>query len=270
MKETGEVVGVDMTEEQLNVAISNVDWHRNKFGYKNSNTVFLLGNIENLDEIKELRDKNNYFDVVISNCVVNLSPDKKSVLNSLYRLLKDGGEFYFSDVYSNKRVPSHLKKDKVLWGECLSGALYWNDFIRLSKECGFIDPRLVEDSRITVNNKEIEKQIGNLQFYSATYRLFKIPRFDFDCEDYGQAVIYLGTIPLLPNQFILDNHHIFETGKVEKVCGNSYRMLNETRFKPHFQFIGDFSRHFGIFEGCGKNIPFTTIINDKKEKNSCC
>ena len=87
MKETGEVVGVDMTEEQLNVAISNVDWHRDKFGYKNSNTVFLLGNIENLDEIKELRDKNNYFDVVISNCVVNLSPDKKSVLISLYRLL---------------------------------------------------------------------------------------------------------------------------------------------------------------------------------------
>ena len=53
------------------------------------------------------------------------------------------GEMYFSDVYATQRVPDSLRQNEILWGECLSGALYWNDFIRLSKMCGFTDPRLV-------------------------------------------------------------------------------------------------------------------------------
>jgi hypothetical protein len=176
------------------------------------------------------------------------------------------------------------------------------------------------------------------QFYSATYRLFKIAELEPDCEDYGQAVMYLGTMPapavstavnaaaapardassllssplplhssaapahaagegyddldlslggspspgpvsngtasvatangnsssassaakLLP-MFSLDDHHHFPEGRVVSVCGNTFRMLNQTRFRPHFQFIGeDFSRHFGIFDGCGKSMPFAT------------
>jgi arsenite methyltransferase len=63
------------------------------------------------------------FDVIVSNCVVNLSPDKRAVLSEAYRLLKPGGEMYFSDVYSGQRVPAALKKDPVLWGECLSGTV---------------------------------------------------------------------------------------------------------------------------------------------------
>ena len=72
-----------------------------------------------IEEIPILPDAS--FDIIVSNCVVNLSPDKRAVLSEAYRLLKPGGEMYFSDVYSNQRVPSVLKKDPVLWGECLSG-----------------------------------------------------------------------------------------------------------------------------------------------------
>jgi hypothetical protein len=55
---------------------------------------------------------------------------------------------------------------------------------------------------------------------------------------------------------VLDGHHLIERGKVFPVCGNTWRMLEETRFRPHFEFIGDFSTHYGIFPGCGTAIPF--------------
>ena len=67
----------------------------------------------------ELNLKNNYYDIVVSNCVVNLSCNKELVLKNIYNLLKTGGEFYFSDVYSSQRIPEYLRKDQVLWGECL-------------------------------------------------------------------------------------------------------------------------------------------------------
>merc|ERR1712065_103272 len=74
----------------------------------------------------------------------------------------------------------------------MGGALYWNDFINLAKAAGFDDPRLVEDSRITISNKKVEAVVGHLRFFSATYRLFKLPGgvLESDCEDYGQAVRY--------------------------------------------------------------------------------
>jgi SAM-dependent methyltransferase len=203
--------------------------------------------------------------------VINLSPDKEAVLREAYRLLKPGGELYFSDVYSNKRVPVELVNDPVLYGECLSGALYWNDFENLAKKTGFLDPRLVEDDIISIENAAVEARIGHIEFYSATYRLFKIANLEPHCEDYGQAVIYKGGIEHAEHRFILDKHHLIEKGKVFPVCGNTYRMLNETRFKPYFEFIGDWSTHYGIFQGCGTNIPFdAAMLIENSGGGSCC
>ena len=153
----GKVVGVDMTDEQLEVANRHVDFHTKSFGYDESNVKFYKGFIEKLDDLG-LPD--NYFDVIVSNCVINLSPDKDAVLREAYRVLKPGGELYFSDVYSDRRVPQELVDDPVLFGECLSGALYWNDFLTLSRRHGFKDPRLVSDSVITVSNKAIEQRVS--------------------------------------------------------------------------------------------------------------
>ncbi|MCX2783554.1 methyltransferase domain-containing protein [Microbulbifer thermotolerans] len=260
----GEVVGVDMTEEQLAVAQNHREWHARAFGY--DNVRFIKGYIEKLDEL-DLEPGS--FDVIVSNCVVNLSPDKAAVLSGVYRLLKPGGEFYFSDVYSDRRVPDEVRTDAVLYGECLGGALYWNDFLRLAQAAGFIDPRLLEDRRLEITDNNLAHRTGNLQFISATYRLFKLEDLESACEDYGQAVIYRGSIPNCEHRFVLDKHHVIETGRVFPVCGNTWRMLRDTRFSEHFQYIGDFSRHFGVFEGCGSNIPFDIDVS-ATQSGACC
>ena len=261
----GKVIGIDMTDNQLKIANDNLDYHMEKFGYQIPNVEFVKGNIESLQSL----NLNINFDIIISNCVINLCKDKKKVLSDVFTLLKSGGEFYFSDVYSSQRIPDYLSQDPVLWGECLSGALYWNDFLNMAKQCGFIDPRLVKSNKITIKNKELENKLGNIEFYSATYRLFKLPnKLENDCEDYGQAVIYKGTILNNEHYWNLDSHHKIIKNKIFPVCGNTWNMLNCTRFKDHFEFIGNFDNHYGIFDGCGKGIPFKN--NEISINNNCC
>jgi arsenite methyltransferase len=256
--EQGSVIGVDMTEPQLAIAREYRDYHRKLFGYVHSNVRFLHGYIEKLDEL-DLAD--NSVDIIVSNCVINLSPDKPAVMREAWRVLRPGGELYFSDVYADQRVPSALTEDRELYGECLSGALYWNDFIHLAKNNGFADPRLFEDRPLDIGNNTLKEKVGNIRFYSATYRLFKLHDLDPACEDYGQAVIYKGSISYHPHAFVLDKHHSIETGKVFPVCGNTWRMLHDTRFREHFDFIGNFDKHYGIFTGCGINIPFNNATS---------
>lgn len=251
--ESGSVIGVDMTDQQLAVAERHIDYHRDAFGYRQPNVRFVKGYIEKLDELGLAP---NSVDVIVSNCVINLSPDKLAVLEQAHRLLKPGGEMYFSDVYADRRVPDELSNDPVLYGECLAGALYWNDFINLARSAGFADPRLVTDRPLAINNPEVAEKIGPVAFYSATYRLFKLDGLEPACEDYGQAVIYRGTVPHSPHAFVLDAHHVIDAGKVFPVCGNTWRMLSDSRFREHFEFIGDFGTHYGIFPGCGMEVPF--------------
>lgn len=260
---TGSVVGVDMTDEQLAVAEKHHKYHAEVFGF--DNVSFMQGYIERLEDLKL---EPGSFDVIVSNCVVNLSPDKDAVMRGVHRLLKPSGEFFFSDVYADRRVPTAVRNDPELYGECLGGALYWNDFVRLSHQHGFADPRLTTDRPLEITDPVLAARAGNISFYSATYRLFKIEELETACEDYGQAVIYKGTIPEHPHKYALDKHHDMETGRVFPVCGNTWRMLQDTRFAPHFEFIGNFDRHYGIFTGCGTSMPYD--INATGAAVACC
>lgn len=261
--EQGYVLGVDMTEEQLAVAEGHRAYHRELFGF--DNVSFTQGYIESLDELGLASAS---FDVIVSNCVINLSPDKDAVLREVHRLLKPGGEFYFSDVYANRRVPEAVRNDPVLYGECLGGALYWNDFLRLAQRNGFIDPRLVTDRPLLISDPQLAEKTGNIRFYSATYRLFKLAELENACEDYGQAVIYRGTVPHSPHRFVFDKHHDIETGRVFPVCGNTWHMLHDSRFSSHFDFIGDFTHHYGLFDGCGGGLPFNQ--GSTTASSACC
>lgn len=240
--EEGQVIGVDMTPEQLEVAVRYRDWHSEQFGY--DNVEFLHGHIENLAAIG-IAD--NSIDVVVSNCVINLSPEKPRVLAEILRVLKVGGELYFSDVFADRRIPTALRQDPVLLGECLSGALYWEDFRRIMEALGCPDVRVVTHSPISLNDAEVAAKIGMVKFHSATVRAFKLPLED-RCEDYGQVACYLGTLPEHPHAFDLDNHHHFETGRPLRVCGNTADMLIASRYAEHFQVLGNKSKHFGLFD----------------------
>jgi len=267
--QTGEVVGVDMTDEQLATAQAHIDWHRRQFGYERANVRFLKGYIEKLEALGLPPAS---FDVVVSNCVINLSVDKLAVLRGAFDLLKPGGELYFADVYCDRRLPDHVRADPLLYGECLGGALYWNDFVPMAKRAGFLDPRLVTSRPIEVANEPMRRKLGQAKFFSATYRLFKLDGLETACEDYGQAVVYRGGVAEQPEAFELDGHHLIERGKVFPVCGNTWRMLADTRFVPHFDFIGDFGTHYGIFPGCGTSIPFATTVaaSSSKSGSPCC
>lgn len=264
--ETGRVVGVDMTPAQLDVANAHRDYHVAQFGHAASNVEFYHGFIEKLEDLPL---EPGSFDIIVSNCVVNLATDKEAVLRGAHRLLKQGGEMYFSDVYADRRIPPAMADDEVLYGECLSGALYWNDFLTLARRAGFHDPRRVTHRPLTIENPELEQRIAPLKFLSATYRLFKLDALEPACEDYGQAVIYKGTVPHAPHEFVLDDHHVIETGKVFPVCGNTWMMLQDTRLARHFDFIGTFDTHYGIFEGCGGESPFNAV-SDEVAGGGCC
>ncbi len=261
----GFVIGIDMTDEQLDVAKRNLEAQMKRFGYRKPNVAFKKGFIENL---KASGIEDNSIDVVISNCVINLSPDKKAVFSEIFRVLKPGGELYFSDVFTGRRVPEHLKDDPVLMGECLAGAMYIEDFRRLLLELGIRDYRIVSKRKITLDNPEIEEKIGMVDFYSITIRAFKLYELEDRCEDYGQIAIYKGTISGFPHFFELDDHHRFITGKPMLVCGNTAMMLQATRFAEHFEVIGDRSVHYGLFD-CSPAAE-KTLDDSSSSGGACC
>lgn len=241
---SGKVIGLDMTDEQLAVARSTQAWHAEKFGF--ANTTFVQGYIEDLASAG-IADAS--VDLVVSNCVINLSPDKAGVFAEIFRVLKPGGELYFSDVFSDRRIPKALAQDPVLLGECLGGAIYLEDFRRLLASVGCLDARVVASSPLLVHNPVLEQQVGNIRFFSNTVRAFKLALED-RCEDFGQVATYLGTVAELPHFFDLDDHHHFVTGKPMLVCGNTAGMISQTRYAKHFQVVGGKTVHFGLFD-CG-------------------
>ncbi len=255
----GRVLGVDMTSEQLEVALRHQEWHARRFGF--ANVDFLQGYIEDLSSVGIV---DNSMDVVVSNCVINLSPHKPSVLAEIFRVLKPGGELYFSDVFADRRIPDALRRDPVLLGECLAGALYWEDFRRIMADLGCPDVRVVKQNAISLDDADVAAKIGMVNFRSMTVRAFKLPLED-RCEDFGQVACYLGSLPGHPHAFDLDDHHHFETGRPLRVCGNTADMLACSRYAPHFQVLGDKSRHFGLFD-CGPELNSALTA----ASGSCC
>ncbi|TSA42227.1 MAG: methyltransferase domain-containing protein [Methylococcaceae bacterium] len=255
----GQVLGVDMTDAQLAVAKQHQAWHSERFGY--ANVDFRYGFIEDLAALG-IADES--VDVVVSNCVINLSANKPKVMAEIFRVLKTGGELYFSDVFADRRVPTALQQDPVLLGECLAGAWYWEDFRRLLASLNCPDLRVVSSQAISIDDAEVAAKIGMVNFRSVTVRAFKVPLED-RCEDYGQVACYLGTVPEQPHAFVFDDHHYFETGRPMRVCGNTYAMLNASRYATHFQFFGDKQRHFGLFD-CTPSLA----IQETSTSGACC
>ncbi len=254
---TGRVIGLDMTPAQLEIARQARAPHREVTGL--ANLDFRDGRIEDL-AAAGIEDAS--VDVVISNCVLNLSADKARVFAEILRVLKPGGELYFSDVYADRRIPRELLDDPVLRGECLSGALYMEDFRRLLLAQGVADYRITARSPVPLLDADIEARIGMVGFESITVRAFKLDLED-RCEDFGQAATYLGSIAHHPHRFKLDDHHLFERDRPMLVCGNTAAMLTDTRYGAHFD-VSPRRSHFGLFAACA--VP----VADASATGACC
>ncbi|MEM9724644.1 MAG: methyltransferase domain-containing protein [Pseudomonadota bacterium] len=233
VSEDGRVVGVDMTDAQLEAAERHREWHRAKSGHARSNVRFLKGYLEKLDA---LGLENGSFDVAVSNCVLNLAADKPAVLRGVRRLLKPGGEFYFSDVYADRPLSEAAAADPVLYGECLGGALVWSEFVALAQEAGFAAPRLVSAAPVTALTEDVARAVGETRFISATVRLFAAPA---DARAAAPASLtYQGGLDRLDDgpddAFDFDLDTRFEQGAPKDVDAVTAALIAASRFAPLF------------------------------------
>lgn len=240
---TGHVIGVDMTPEQLEVAERYQQEQAERFGFEEPNVEFRLGYIEDLAAIG-IEDES--IDLVVSNCVVNLSPFKELVMNEVYRVLKPGGELYFSDVYASRRLPDELRDDPVLHSECLGGATYAEDFRQLMRRAGWPHVVWTVDDPMYVGDLAIETRVGFTSFRSRTIRAIKCDGLEETEEDYGQHATYLGGMPEMPRYFDFDSELRFVKGKSRAVSGNTARMLESSRYGKYFE-VSPARLHRGAF-----------------------
>jgi len=137
---TGRVIGVDMTPEMLDKARQNA--RKGKYG----NVEFRRG------EIEKLPVEDNYVDVIISNCVINLSPDKPAVFREAFRVLKPGGRLMVSDIVLLKELPDFVKESVAAYVGCISGAMLKDDYLGAIKSAGFKDVQVIEDATFPIES----------------------------------------------------------------------------------------------------------------------
>lgn len=153
----GRVLGIDMTEEMLATARKNAGQVAQNLGY--ANVEFQHGFLENLPV------EDAAADVVTSNCVINLSTHKREVFAEIHRVLKPGGRFVIADIISDRPVPAAMRRNRDLWGECVSGAVTLQEFLELAREAAFHGLQVTKDY--------LWKEVEGLRFYSYIIEGFK-------------------------------------------------------------------------------------------------
>ena len=136
--ETGKVLGIDFTEAMIEKARSNAE----KLGF--NNVEFRFGDIEKMPVTS------NYADVIVSNCVLNLVPDKQKVFNEIFRVLKSGGHFSISDIVLEGELPAEIKEAAEMYAGCVSGAIQKNEYLNLIIETGFKNMVIQKDKAIII------------------------------------------------------------------------------------------------------------------------
>ncbi len=147
--ESGKVIGVDMTDEMVETSTKNAK----EGDYQN--VEFKLGEIENLPI------EDGSIDVIISNCVINLTPDKLIAYKEAFRVLKPGGRILVSDLVTEGEVPEEIKRSFQAWSECIAGAMEKQDYLNTIKEAGFSDVEIVEQHYFTETNMD-ERLVGKI------------------------------------------------------------------------------------------------------------
>lgn len=146
--ETGRVIGIDMTEEMVDKARRNAE----KVGY--GNVEFVLGDIEDMPL------ESGIADVVVSNCVLNLVPDKAKAFAETYRILKAGGHFSISDVVIKGDLPDSLKEDAEMYAGCVAGAIDRDEYLDIVRETGFKNLVIQKEKEIHLPSQLLENYLS--------------------------------------------------------------------------------------------------------------
>lgn len=183
--EKGKVLGIDFTEAMINKARSNAE----KVGY--NNVEFRLGDIEDMPVTS------NYADVVVSNCVLNLVPNKHKVISEIFRVLKPGAHFSISDIVLNGELPPKWKEIAELYAGCVSGAIQKENYLSIIKEAGFINITLQKEKVINIpddiltnylSEEEVsEYKNSNLRILSVTVYAEKPAKDERKCCEPGSG-----------------------------------------------------------------------------------
>ncbi len=252
----GKIIGVDMTDDMLDVARRNAPEVATKIGY--ANVEFRRGRIQDLaldldaldsrlaaspitdaegllaaeaiaDELRAGQPlvATESVDVVVSNCVLNLveAAQKEKLFGEIFRVLRRGGRAVISDIVCDEPVPIELQRDPDLWSGCISGALTEVGFLKAFEEAGFHGLRVVE------RQSEPWQTVAGIEFRSLTVEAFKGKQGE--CFERNQAVIYRGPF----KEVLDDDGHRMERGERYAVCDKTYRLYSQEPYAGSFDLV---------------------------------
>ncbi len=249
---TGRVIGVDMTDQMLAVARESQRKVAASLGY--DVVEFRKGYLEAIP----VEDKRA--DVVTSNCVINLSPDKPSVFAELWRILKDHGRAVIADIVSDREVPPRLKVNEQLWGECIVGALTEEQFLAMLEQAGFYGLSVMKKTFWkTIPARQADQGAAGgegFNFYSVTVQGFKFEKTQ-GCTYLGQYAIYRG-----PFKAIADEEgHPFPRNVAISVCTDTASKLSRPPYVGLFTILEP--------DGSAKELPLASCCPTGSVSNCC-
>jgi arsenite methyltransferase len=252
----GKVIGIDMTDDMLEVSRRNAPVIAERIGY--GNVEFRKGRIQDLaldfgllekfladhpvtdgeslaameaESARIRRDEplvaSDSVDVVVSNCVLNLvaSEQKEQLFREILRVLKRGGRAVISDIVSDEPVPDHLQRDERLWSGCISGALTEEGFLKAFEKAGFYGIVFLKFE------SQPWQVVEGIEFRSVTVQAFKGK--DGPCMDHNQAVIYKGPF----KEVVDDDGHRLRRGMRQAVCEKTFSIYGGAAYEDMFELI---------------------------------
>ncbi|MBI4397372.1 MAG: methyltransferase domain-containing protein [Elusimicrobia bacterium] len=239
----GRAIGVDMTDQMLEVAQRCKPEVARNLGFDVAE--FRKGYLEKIP----VEDKT--VDLVTSNCVINLSPDKSKVFAEIWRVLKDTGRMVVADIVADHSVPLNLQAHRDLWGECISGSLSEEEFLTGLERAGFYG--------ITVLKKTFWKEVEGHKFFSITVRGYKFEK-KVGCRYIGQQAVYLGP----GKAFIDEEGHLFPRNETMEVYTDTAAKLSSGAYAGQFRVLGP--------DGSAVHVPAEAVAagGDCCEGGACC
>ena len=300
----GKVIGVDMTDEMLEVARRNAPTVAERMGF--ANVEFRKGRIQDLaldlelldqqlkgnpitdaasflaaDELgEELRVKHpliasDSVDVVISSCVLNLvePKSKRHLFDEIFRVLKKGGRAVISDIVSDEEVPEEMQQDPELWSGCISGAFIEEGLLAAFERAGFYGIQILK------RDLDPWRTVQGIEFRSVTVEAFKGKQGE--CFERNQAVIYRGPF----KEVLDDDNHRMQRGKRYAVCDKTYNLYKKAPYREFFELVDPIvdvpspeAKPFDCSrtalrhpkETKGQNYDVTIEVNKCCDGGSCC